>query len=176
MIWKLIFLGLALGTNNALASIALGTSGMPRAHQLKTAIIFGVFEALMPIIGIFIGEEIAGIVGSKAKIIGIVILVVVGLWALFKKSEANEAGQAKSIGGTIILAVALSLDNLSIGFGLGMLQIPLVLAAIVFGVISLLMTFLGLELGRFLGKRVSVSPDKLSGAVLLLVAGFMIFV
>lgn len=177
MVWQLLFLGLALGTNNALASIALGTSGMPRSRQFTTAVIFGVFEAIMPILGIWIGEQVAGIVGDKAKIFGVVILVLVGLWALFKKSgKENSNEPVKSMGNTMILAVALSLDNLSIGFGLGMLQVPLVLAAIVFGVVSLVMTFIGLEIGRFLGSRINVSADKLSGAVLLLVAGFMIFV
>jgi manganese efflux pump family protein len=177
LVWQLLFLGLALGTNNALASIALGTSGMPRSRQFTTAVIFGIFEAIMPILGIWIGGQVAGVVGDKAKIFGIAILVLVALWALLKKPDKNEGkGAPKSMGSTMILAIALSLDNLSIGFGLGMLQVPLVLAAIIFGLVSLVMTFVGLEIGRFLGSRMNVSADKLSGAVLLVVAGFMIFV
>ncbi len=176
MIWQLLFLGLALGTNNALASVALGTSGMPRNQQLKIALIFSAFEASMPIFGIWLGEEIAGVSGTKAKLIGIVVLVLVALWALFKREDENHTNEsAKSISGTIILAVALSLDNLTVGFGLGMFQVPLMLAAFVFGIVSLLMTFIGLEFGRYIGRRLSISADKLSGIVLLLVAGFMIF-
>ncbi len=57
MIWQLVFLGVAMGMNNALASVALGTMNMKRSEQLRTALIFGLFEALMPVIGLFIRER-----------------------------------------------------------------------------------------------------------------------
>lgn len=133
----------------------------------------------MPIIGMVIGESVAGGIGQKAKYIGIAVLVIMALYSLLRKDNGeDEASRAARAQGAkiLFLAIALSLDNLTVGFGVGMFDAPLGLAAIVFGVISLLMTLAGLELGRFLGKRISVSPDKLSGVVLLLVAGVMAFV
>jgi len=176
LIWQLVFLGMALGMNNALASIALGTSNMPRVQQLKTALVFAVFEALMPIIGIVIGESLAGEIGNKAKWVGVFVLAGTGVYALFKKDdeENNEGSERKGTLNTMLLAVALSLDNLSVGFGLGMLEVPLAIAACIFGAVSLVMTLIGLEVGRLLGARVNVSADKLSGVVLLLVAGVML--
>ncbi|WP_174520811.1 manganese efflux pump MntP [Alicyclobacillus acidiphilus] len=168
-----------MGANNALTSVALGTSQLTRGQQFRTAIIFAVFEAIMPIIGMVIGESVAGGIGQKAKYIGIAVLVIMALYSLLRKDNGeDEASRAARAQGAkiLFLAIALSLDNLTVGFGVGMFDAPLGLAAIVFGVISLLMTLAGLELGRFLGKRISVSPDKLSGVVLLLVAGVMAFV
>lgn len=177
MILQLVILGIALGLNNALASVALGTMQMPRRHQLRTAILFAVFEALMPVIGLLIGESVAGNIGNKARFVGVAVLIVVGLYGLFKQADKNEEGHLPSQNfgmSTLVLAIALSLDNLSVGFGLGMFHVPVVLAASVFGVVSLLMTLTGLEVGRFLGSRVKLSADKLSGGVLLLVAGMLL--
>ncbi|MFD1674249.1 manganese efflux pump MntP family protein [Alicyclobacillus fodiniaquatilis] len=179
LIWQLILLGLAMGANNALASIGLGTSQLPRRTQFRTAIIFAIFEALMPVIGMAVGESLAGAVGNKARLIGIAVLVVMGVYSLFKRDgDVDESDKvAKAHGARIVfLAIALSLDNLTVGFGAGMFHAPLGLAALVFGLVSLGMTILGLELGRAMGKSLTISADKLTGVVLLIVAGVMAFV
>ncbi len=177
MIWQLLILAVALGTNNALASIALGTSCMQRMTQIRTALVFALFEAGMPLLGIWLGEQVAGIIGARAKMMGIIIVIIVGLWSLLKKEDNNASVRStKSLTGTIILAIALSLDNLSVGLGLGMLEVSLLVAAIVFGFVSLTMTLVGLEIGRFLSSWVKVPVERLSGAILLIVAGFMIFI
>ncbi|KRW93028.1 hypothetical protein SD51_00895 [Alicyclobacillus tengchongensis] len=179
MIWQLILFGLAMGSNNALASVGLGTSQLTRAQQWRTALIFAVFEAIMPVIGMVIGESVAGDIGRRAKLVGIAVLVVMGVYSLLRREggddEAERAAKARGMK-ILFLAIALSLDNLTVGFGIGMFNAPLGIAAVIFGVISLCLTLLGLEVGRHLGRRVSLSPDKLSGAVLLIVAGVMALV
>lgn len=132
----------------------------------------------MPIVGMYIGESLAGLVGDKAKWIGVAVLAMVGLYGLLKRSGDDESEKVKSANGSkvVLLAVALSLDNLTVGFGIGMFHASLLVAAAIFGVVSFTMTSLGLELGRFIGKRMSISSDRLSGAVLLLAAGAMMFV
>ncbi len=176
MVWQLVVLGIALGMNNALASVALGTTNMSRGHQLRTALTFGLFEALMPILGLAIGAELSHIVGDLAKYLGVGVLVALAVYLLFKSPDAEEEQPKKSGVQGLLLAVALSLDNLTVGFGLGMLQVSLPIAAVTFGLVSLVMTFIGLEVGRFVGTKVSVSADKLSGGVLLLVALMMLLV
>ena len=198
MIWQLVVLGMALALNNTLASVALGAGYMPRWHQLRTALIFAVFEAVMPIIGVMTGEAAAAVIGSKARLVGTLVLLAVGIYSLVKRHGPDEAQtmgvaqkdstrkgdfesdddfrQTKALRNRmnmIVLAIALSLDNLTVGFGLGMFHVPLALAALIFGVVSLLMTFIGLEIGRYLGNKFTLSADKLSGVVLLLTAGVM---
>jgi putative Mn2+ efflux pump MntP len=177
MIWQLVALGAALGLNNALASVALGTMKMSRWLQLRTALLFAVFEAGMPLLGMVVGENVAALIGGDAKYIGIAILVLAGLYSLIKRGDGEDdpAQAAKRLGWkTFLLAAALSLDNLTVGFALGMLNLPMGLAAVVFGAMSLVMTLVGLEIGRFLGSRMSISSDKLSGAVLLITAAVMV--
>ncbi|MCF8564960.1 manganese efflux pump MntP family protein [Alicyclobacillus tolerans] len=172
--WQLVMLGLAMALNNTFASIALGAANMRRWHQLRTALVFGIFEAIMPVAGMWVGQDLAGFIGDKARYIGVLVLVLAGLYSLFKAAKQDEGEHRAQGFQTVFLAVALSLDNLTVGFGLGMLKLPLGLAALVFGTVSLVMTFVGLEIGRFLGRKVSLSADKLSGIVLLVAAGAML--
>lgn len=185
MIWQLVLLGMAMALNNALAAVAIGTNGLPRRFQLRIALVFAVFEALMPIIGIVLGHAIAASVGGLAKWIGIGVLGVMGIYSLFKPEHKNNSSHATSMKKpapshklstqNIVMAVALSLDNLTVGFGLGMFQAPLALSAVIFGIVSLAMTILGLEIGRALGSKVQLDADKLAGGILLIVAGVMAF-
>lgn len=168
-------LGAALGMNNALASVGLGATQMKRSHQLRAALVFAAFEALMPVIGVALGAQLSTVFGTRARLVGIGVLVVAGLYGFFK-AEADSKDGAKpvtSIARVALLAVALSLDNLTVGFGLGMFHVPVYTAAITFGCVSLVMTLVGLEAGRYLGNKLTVSADKLSGVVLLVTAGLM---
>lgn len=184
MTWQLIALGMALALNNTLASIALGAGYMPRWHQLRTALLFALFEALMPLLGVLTGQVAAMLIGSKARFVGIGVLAVVGIYSLVKVDAKDEPQLSDEMSldrkrsarprmQTLILAVALSIDNLTVGFGLGMLHVPLLLATLTFGVVSLVMTLIGLEIGRYVGSKFTLSADKLSGVVLLLTAGVM---
>ncbi|MCL6592362.1 MAG: manganese efflux pump MntP family protein [Alicyclobacillus sp.] len=162
-----------MGMNNALASVALGTTSRKRSQQLSTALVFGLFEACMPLLGLWLGNELAQWIGGWAKTLGVAVLALMGIYLLLKRSDSPDLQPGgRSVGWrSLLLGLALSLDNLTVGFGLGMLDVPLGLAALVFGLVSVTMTLLGLEVGRWFGARVSMSADRLSGGLLLLVAG-----
>ncbi|MCL6517410.1 MAG: manganese efflux pump MntP family protein [Alicyclobacillus sp.] len=167
---------MALGLNNALASVALGTTPMRRSQQLGTAVLFGLFEAMMPLLGLYLGGRLAEVIGGASRYIGVGVLVLLGVYLLAKRDEAPEGPPARTLGArSLLLAIALSLDNLTVGFGLGMLRVPVGLAALVFGLVSLTMTLVGLEVGRWLGARMTVPADRLSGLVLLCIAVVMWF-
>lgn len=168
MLWQLALIGLGLAVNNAVGSVALGAMKMKRTAQLRIALIFALFEALMPVIGMVIGIKIASLIGRDTKYIGMGILILLGIYLLVKRDDGDEGTRTIPSGLYIIfLAITLSLDNLTVGFGLGMLGFSMQSAGIMFGSISLVMTLAGLELGRLLGKKVDVSADKLSGFVLI---------
>ncbi|HVF00837.1 MAG TPA: manganese efflux pump, partial [Rubrobacteraceae bacterium] len=68
------------------------------------------------------------------------------------------------------IPLSLSLDNLLAGTGLGMLGFPPVFTAAVFGAMTALTTFGGLQLGRFVARFIPIRPDLLSGAGLSIMA------
>jgi putative Mn2+ efflux pump MntP len=69
----------------------------------------------------------------------------------------------------IITALALSIDNLAVGFALGGLEVNILVAAATIGVISVAMSLVGLELGHRLGRRVEEWSEEIGGTVLILV-------
>ena len=77
---------------------------------------------------------------------------------------------------TLFYAIVLSLDNLAVGFSLGLFSVPVGMAALVFGSVSLVLTFIGLEVGRLLRRRMTLSADRFAGAILLATACVMLFV
>ncbi|SFU51141.1 manganese efflux pump MntP family protein [Alicyclobacillus macrosporangiidus] len=175
MLLQLVLIGLALGMNNTLASVALGTTNMKRSQQMGTAVLFALFEAVMPLAGLFLGGQLSRAVGGASRDVGVGLLVILGAYLIVKAEEAvGPPGRTMGVR-SLMLAVVLSLDNLTVGFGLGMLHVPILLAAAVFGLVSLTMTLLGLELGRWLGARLTVPADRLSGVVLLGIAALMWF-
>jgi putative Mn2+ efflux pump MntP len=69
----------------------------------------------------------------------------------------------------LVTALALSLDNLAVGFALAVYPVDIWLAAITFGIVSIVMSLVGLEVGHFLGKRVEEWSEEIGGGVLILV-------
>ena len=67
----------------------------------------------------------------------------------------------------LITALALSIDNLAVGFALAVYHIQIVLAAATMGVVSVAMSLVGLELGHRLGARVEAWSEEIGGVVLI---------
>ncbi|RIV20096.1 hypothetical protein D2Q93_12225 [Alicyclobacillaceae bacterium I2511] len=175
MLWQLLILGMAMGLNNTLAAVALGTVRMSRIKQVQLALLFGLFEAGMPLIGLLFGHVAANFFGGQARWLGIGVLGVMGVYLLLKTTAMGPQPVPVKLGWrSLALALVLSLDNLTVGISLGMLQVRLVETALVFGLVSVSMSLLGLELGRWMGKGLAISTDRLSGAILLAVAVVMV--
>jgi putative Mn2+ efflux pump MntP len=172
-IFGLLLVSVSVGLSNFAGAIGIGLSGIDARTRLRVGIAFGLFEALMPIAGLLLGQAVAGYLGHIAKFVGSAILVVVGAYTIWQgrrvtgepKKERAEIRTHR----LVVTALALSIDNLAVGFALAEFHIPIALAAVTMGVISVAMSLLGLELGSRLGTRVEAWSEELGGAVLILV-------
>jgi putative Mn2+ efflux pump MntP len=168
----LLLVSVSVGLSNFAGAIGIGLSGIDARTRLRVGIAFGLFEALMPIIGLLLGQAVAGHLGHIAKYVGSAILIVVGGYTIWQgrrvPSEPRVPARIRThrLLGT---ALALSIDNLAVGFALAVYQINIVLAAVTMGVISVALSLIGLELGSRLGTRVEKWSEELGGGVLILV-------
>jgi putative Mn2+ efflux pump MntP len=161
--------------------------------RLRVLATFGLFEAAMPIIGLLIGNDLATSVAGKAHWIGAAVLVALGCYGIvsfvrriIRTARARQApgpvvsgpaGSGPVVPGrsgrrqewikVAVSAFALSLDNLIAGFALGSYQVNLVVGALVFGVVSVVMSLVGLEFGARLGGWAGDSGDMIGGIVLV---------
>lgn len=167
----------SLGMDNFAASIAIGLAGVDRRLRVRIALSFGLFEAGMPVIGLLIGRRLTHTLGSHANLVGGGLLVIAGLYTLVgairSGEEAAPALAAAGLGRTLLLAAALSIDNLIVGFALGADHAPLVLGVTLIAVVSVGLSLIGLELGARLGRRIE-HLSELLGAVVLTAVGVAI--
>jgi len=168
----LLLVSVSVGLSNFAGSIGIGLSGIDGRTRIRVGIAFGLFEAVMPIIGLLLGEAVAGYLGHIAKYVASTVLVLTGAYTIWQgrrvSAEPKQSAQIPTRR-LLVTALALSIDNLAVGFALAVYRIPIVLAAATMGVISVAMSLLGLELGSRLGTRVEAWSEELGGAVLILV-------
>jgi manganese efflux pump family protein len=189
MVLALLLVAGSLGLNNLAASIAIGMSGVDRAARTRTALAFGLFEAGMPVVGLLIGRQLSHALGAAADTVGGLLLIAVGaqvtISAVRSPRATPRASPRASPGGSpresprqvepqpiaklLILAAALSIDNLVVGFALGAYRAPLALSVAVIALVSVGLSLVGLELGARLGARAQHRSELLSGLVLIAV-------
>jgi manganese efflux pump family protein len=178
-VFALILAAGAVGLSNFAAAIGIGLSGVDARTRLRVVIVFGTFEALMPILGLLLGRGVAQSLGPVTAYVGGGLLVAAGSFTLWqgrrRQSEAPRSDSeiaptgTRRMGTLILIGAALSIDNLIVGFALGTYNVSLVLAAITIAVVSVAMSLVGLELGSRLGRSAEKWSGELGGGVLVLV-------
>jgi manganese efflux pump family protein len=182
----LLFAAVAVGLSNLAASIGIGVTGVTARTRLQVGLVFGVFEAGMPIVGLLIGHRIASDLGQAVRWPGAILLMIVGGSGLVRslrdsrRSAADGPGEsphpphpvasrAPGVARLLVSGFVLSMDNLVVGFALGTYQIGILAGAILIGAVSVIMSLAGLELGGLLGRWVGERSEQMSGVILILV-------
>ncbi len=191
----LLLLAAALGLDNLAASIGIGVGGVRRATRVRVAVVFGLFEAGMPVLGLLLGHGLADSLGQVARWLGGAVLIAVGLvqgahLVRARRAAAPEGGaprvgapgigalevdaleaggraRPQRIGRMLLGGLVLSGDNLAAGFALGAYHTNLALAAVVFGVVSVAMSLAGLELGARIGAATGDRSELIACALLI---------
>jgi manganese efflux pump family protein len=168
----LFVVALTVGLDNFAAATAIGVSGADWRLRLRVAVVFGAFEATMPILGLLLGRAVATDLGDTAKLVAGLVLVATGVYTIvseFVGTADDQRATDLSVKRLAVLGAALSLDNLAIGFALGTYHVNIAVAIGVFAVVSVGFAILGLEVGRRLGQRLGRWSDVVAGAILVLV-------
>jgi len=168
---NLLILGVVIGSNNLAVSFALGALGRSKYHA-RIIFTFGFFEFTVPLVGILIGNFFSEMISEYASVVGAALLVILGGVAVYKsfgKAEDGEELAAKitTWKGIVFLAVGLSLDNLIIGFSLGLKNADPLMIAGAISLCSMVFSFSGLKLGKALSARWQKLTERISGFLLI---------
>ena len=170
---KLIALVLPLGLDTFAVSAALGALGVSGQHRLRVSLLFAGFEAGMPLIGVALGAPLGRALGSAADYVAIGVLFAFGLYTLLGPGEDDERlSQLIQLRGAsaLVLGISISLDELAIGFTLGLLRLPVALVIVLIAVQAFIVTQLGLRLGHRLSERAREGAERIAGAALIALA------
>jgi manganese efflux pump family protein len=169
-----VLLALAMSTDAFAAAVGKGTAlSRPRwSEALRTGLIFGVIEAITPIVGWALGYAAADYVKAWDHWIAFTLLLVLGgrmLIAAFRAPDEAEA-EKPSTHGFWVLAVtgfATSIDAMAVGVGLAFLDIDIFPIAAAIGCATFVMVTLGVMVGRVLGKFAGRWAEAVGGVVLI---------
>jgi manganese efflux pump family protein len=173
----LLLVAVALGLSNFAAAVGIGISGVRGSLRLRLALVFGVFETGMPLLGLALGQNLADGIGTAARWIGGLLLVLVGCYCVVQawrgRDAHDDAPREWKLGRILASGLALSVDNLAAGFALGAYHVSLVFAAVLIGLVSVAMSLAGLELGARLGHVVGARSELTAGLLFVAVGSLM---
>lgn len=168
---KLALFVLPLGLDTFAVSAALGVRGLPRRERLRVSLVMSSFEMVMPVLGLVLGRALGSLVGDAADYLAVAVLAVVGVWMLVHEDEDEGEKVAGLASGSAVLLLALgisiSLDELAMGFSIGLLRLSIWLAVVLIGAQAFLVAQLGLRLGARLNETVRERAEQLAGLALV---------
>lgn len=139
---------------------------------------FGFFQAGMPLLGYLIGMQFQAIIVSVDHWIAFLLLLFLGgkmIYESRKSKEEEPNGEACRSGAALgpkemlPLAVATSIDALAVGVSLAFLQANVVRAVTFIGVVTLVLSMLGVKLGHMFGVKFQSKAEILGGVILILI-------
>lgn len=178
-IWELILLAVGVSMDAFAVSVCKGLS-MKKATLKASAICgswFGGFQALMPLIGFFLGSLFAdvGIIQKVDHWIAFGLLAIIGINLLkevfSKKCDCEECDADLSFKTMFVMAIATSIDALAVGISLSMsLENPgdIYLAVLFIGLTTFLFSAIGVKVGNVFGSRFEKKAQFAGGAILIL--------
>lgn len=170
-------LSVSMSADAFAAAIGRGAQNRPSLPQaLKTGLIFGVIEAITPLIGFGLGVAAAGFVDQIDHWIAFGLLGAVGLkmiWEALKhddpKEEAEQARKSGKAGLVAVIATAVgtSIDAGAVGVGLALLDANIWVIAACIGFTTFTLATLGLLVGKFAGSRLGKIVELVGGFALI---------
>jgi manganese efflux pump family protein len=119
---------LPLGIDTFALAAGLGTLRPPIRTRIRLSTLFVVFEVGMPLVGVLAGHTMGALTGSWSEWLAAAVLIGVGVWFLVRRDEGEEKRASRLLSANPLMAAALgvsiSLDELAIGFSLGLSNLP----------------------------------------------------
>lgn len=177
---RLLAFVLPLGIDSFAIAAALGAAGLTGLRdRIRVSAIFVTFEAGMPLIGVAAGSGLARLIGSVADYVAAAAVIGLGVFMLVHRGNDDEeetAGRLSVTHGLAVIALGLSisLDELAIGFSLGLVRLPVVPVIIAIAIVALLASQLGLALGSSISDRFREQAGQLAAVALMLLGVYLI--
>ena len=173
-IWDIIGIGVGLSMDAVAVSLSNGMvyPNMKRTRKLAMPIFFGVFQALMPLIGYFAGGVFASLIERFAGIVIFIILGIIGghmIWEGFHPDADEQSCPQFTLGVLISQAIATSIDAFAVGVGFSAIQVEIFSAIGMIGITTFVLSGLAVLLGRVIGGVLENKAEILGGVILVLI-------
>jgi putative Mn2+ efflux pump MntP len=145
-------------------------------HAFRLALFFGGFQAFMPIIGFLAGLTVKQHIADYDHWVAFALLTAVGAKMLYESTKikpAHENSEPMNLLVLLALSVATSIDALAVGITLSLLRISIAMAAIIIGLVTFVLSYIGVFIGKNFGHFFENKIEALGGLILIAI-GFKI--
>jgi manganese efflux pump family protein len=176
---KLLAFVLPLGLDSFAVAAAIGAVQLTTLRQrLRVSLVFMIFEGGMPLIGLGLGTALARGIGHVANYLAAAAVIAIGAWMLLA-GEGDDEEKARHLTGShglalIALGISISLDELAVGFTIGLARLPLTAVIVAIAVQAFLAAQLGLALGARMGERWRERAEQVAGIGLILLGAYLV--
>lgn len=174
---EILLLAVSLSLDAAIVAVGAGALARVRfGTALTIAGLFGLFQGLMPLLGLLLGLGFREYLLAYGHIVGFVLLLLVGgkmLFEAFEKEDTKSERNITRLPTLLVLAIATSVDAFVVGITFTFISVDVPIATFLIGLVTFLLALLGVYLGRrshhLLGTRI-----ELVGAFVLILLAFKV--
>ena len=167
----LIAIGLSMDAFSVSICKGLTTKKFSWRMALVCGLWFGLFQALMPFIGYFLGAQFQEMIEAYDHWIAFGLLFLIGANMIREAIWGKEEQQDGSLGfkTMFLLAIATSIDALAVGVSFACIQVKLWSSVLIIGITTFLFSVLGVKVGNVFGSKYEKSASIVGGIILILI-------
>ncbi|MGV3488731.1 MAG: manganese efflux pump MntP family protein [Tuberibacillus sp.] len=161
-----MMMALALGMDAFSVGMGMGMIDLRLKQIAKIGLTIGLFHVIMPLLGMGIGHVLSDYFGTVAHVAGGILLLLLGAQMIFSSFQ-QEDSTLRPVGfGLILFALSVSLDSFSVGLSLGIFGARVLVTIMMFGLVSMFLTWAGLLVGRKFQHLFGPYSEVLGGCIL----------
>lgn len=169
---SLIAVGLSFDSFAVSISCGVARTQLRFIQALRIGFFLALFQALLPVLGWFIGYSIQDYIREADHWIAFVLLLILGLkmiWESLKKDENSKNFDPMNLYIILGMAVATSIDAFIVGVSFGFLKMNILLASVMFFGVTYFFSMLGILFGKKLGEKLGSKMEFAGGIILILI-------
>ncbi|MDM5157446.1 manganese efflux pump MntP family protein [Bacillus sp. DX1.1] len=164
----LFIMAFALGLDAFSVSLGMGMVALRMRQILYIGITIGLFHIVMPFLGMVLGRFLSEQLGHMATIAGAILLVGLGFYIIYSSMLEGEETRSAPVGVSLLLfAFSVSIDSFSVGLSLGIYGAQTIITILIFGLVSMVLAWSGLLIGRRVKRMLGIYGEVLGGIILV---------
>ena len=154
----------------------LATHELKKKHLLLAGAYFGGFQALMPVLGYFLGASFSSFIDKYDHFVVFILLGFIGGHMVYEafqeEEEANDSFDVKTM---LLLAIATSIDALAVGVSFAFMDVAILPAVSLIGVTTFVLSAIGIKIGHLFGSKYQ-KPAEIIGGLALISIGLKVLI
>jgi len=170
----IFFIGIGLAMDAFAVSLTTGLTRcrLPARDVMKMALFFGGFQAAMPVLGWLLGRSMHEFIDNVDHWVAFILLSFIGgkmIYESFQTEICEEREETLKNSVLLYLALATSIDAMAVGVSFAFLGVSIIIPVVIIGVITFILSVLGVQLGKKCGHLFEKKVEVLGGVILIVI-------